>query len=229
MSQSVILLSGGYSHPFHESSPALATLIEGAGWQPQIKESIDEAIASLAEQPALLAVNALHWSMVQHEKYAPDRSEFAYALPDHHMDAIEQYVASGGRLFVQHVGTICFDTQPHWHTVMGGGWTWGRSHHPPMGKISVQLTRAGQALSVGPEHFELLDEAYHNLDPVEDCSVLATCEIDEGPQPVAWVRQFGTGRVAVDALGHDARSINAPGHRELIMAQLEWLKGTDDA
>ena len=223
MSRAAILLSGGYSHPFDDSSPALAALIEEAGWQPHVEESIGAAVADLADCPALLAVNALHWSMVQHEKYAPDRAAFAYALPYQHMDAIEQFVAGGGALYVQHVGTICFDTQPRWHDVMGGGWTWGRSHHPPMGKITVRLTEEGTRLSTGPEEFELLDEAYHNLDPAEDCTVLATSAIEEGPQPIAWVRTFGKGRVAVDALGHDARSINAPGHRELIAAQLAWL------
>lgn len=219
-----IILSGGYSHPFQESSPALAALIEEAGFAPQIEEGIDAAIAALAERPALLAVNALMWSMMQHEKYAPDRERYAYDMPDSHMDAIESYVAGGGRLFVLHVSTICWDTQPRWHEVMGGGWTWGHSHHPPFGSIYVELTEAGVSASSGPARFDLLDEAYHNLDLRTDCQVLATCEINEGRQPVAWIRQFGSGRVAVDALGHDARSINAPGHRELIAAQLEWLR-----
>ncbi|ANU08417.1 ThuA domain-containing protein [Paraurantiacibacter namhicola] len=229
MSRKAILLTGGYSHPFEDSSPALAALIAEAGLEPHLEGDIDTAVAMLAEGPALLAVNALHWSMVQHEKYAPDRAAYAYALPYQHMNAIEQYVSGGGRLHVQHVGTICFDTQPRWHRVMGGGWSWGRSHHPPMGKMRVQLSDAGAKLSAGPDAFELLDEAYHNLDPAEDCTVLATCEIEEGPQPLAWIRTFGEGRVAVDALGHDARSINAPGHRELIAAQLEWLKETGNA
>lgn len=111
---------------------------------------------------------------------------------------------------------------------MGGGWVWGHSHHPPLGKIRVSLTADGVEISDGPAHFELLDEAYHNLDPKPDCKILATCEIEDGPQPVVWVRRFGNGRVAVDSLGHDARSINAPGHRELIAAQLNWLKGDQE-
>ncbi|MFN2100017.1 ThuA domain-containing protein [Altererythrobacter sp. MF3-039] len=229
MGGNALILSGGYSHPFRESSPALCELIVEAGWDPLIEDDIDAAVSALSGPPDLLAVNSLRWSMTQHEKYATDRAEYAYQLPENHMDTIENYVASGGRLFVLHVSTICFDTQPRWHDVMGGGWTWGRSHHPPMGKIKVQLTEAGTRMSSGPEEFELIDETYHNLDPRDDCKVIATSEIEEGPQPVAWVRKFGEGRVAVDALGHDARSINANGHRELIAAQLEWLKGTDNA
>ncbi|TNE49114.1 MAG: hypothetical protein EP341_08545 [Sphingomonadales bacterium] len=229
MTQDALILSGGYSHPFEESSPALAEILREAGFQTQIENDIDIAIAELDRSPTVLAVNSLRWSMTQHEKYAADRDEYAYELPDGHMDALAEYVRSGGSLFVLHVSTICFDTQPRWLEVMGGGWKWGRSHHPQMDRITVQLTDAGSELSAGSDTFELLDEAYHNLDPAKDCTVLATCEIDEGPQPIAWVRHFGKGRVAVDALGHDARSINSPGHRELISAQLEWLKGTENA
>lgn len=225
MVRQALILSGGYSHPFEDSSPALAALIDEAGWQARIETEIDAAIAALAVRPGLLAVNALMFSMVQHEKYAPDRDRHAYVLPDSHMDAIQSYVATGGRLFVLHVSTICWDTQPRWHEVMGGGWSWGRSHHPPFGEITVRLTDDGAKLSSGPDEFALLDEAYHNLDPRPDCTVVATSEIDEGPQPVAWVRPYGKGRVAVDALGHDGRSIKAPGHREMILAQLAWLAG----
>lgn len=223
MPDKAIILSGGYSHPFPASTGALAARIEAAGRQVAIEEDIDRAIAALAARPPLFAVNALMWSMTQHEKYAPDREHYAYHLPDSHMNAIANYVGGGGRLFVLHVGTICWDTQPRWHEVMGGGWTWGRSHHPPFGEINVRLTPEGRRLSAGAESFALLDEAYHNLDPAADCTILATCEIDAGPQSVAWIRPFGEGRVAVDALGHDARSINAAGHRKLIDAQLKWL------
>ncbi len=223
MTKRALILSGGYSHPFSESSPALAGLLAAGGYYPSIEEDIDDAMAVLADRPDLVAVNSLRWSMTQHEKYAADRAQYAYDLPDTHMEALADYVARGGRLFVLHVSTICFDTQPRWHEVMGGGWSWGRSHHPPMGRIEVKLTKEGAAITTGPACFELLDEAYHNLDPTPDCTIIATSEIEEGPQPVAWVRQYGEGRVAVDALGHDARSITASGHREMIAAQLAWL------
>lgn len=225
MAERALILSGGYSHPYHESSPALAELVAEAGFEPLIEDDIDAALTSLAERPALLVVNTLRWSMTQHEKYGPDREAYAYELPDEYMVAIADYVAEGGALFVLHISTISFDTQPRWHEVMGGGWKWGHTSHPPLGKIHVRLTLDGASISDGSTHFELVDEAYHNLDPKPDCTILATCEIKEGPQPVAWVRRYGEGRVAVDSLGHDARSINAPGHRELIAAQLNWLKG----
>lgn len=222
-----VLFSGGYSHPFAESSPVLASHAAAAGWTVQIEQNLDAALEQIAHC-GLLLVNALHWSMVQHEKYAADRAQWAFHMSGAQIAAIDKFVCGGGRLFVLHVGTICWDTQPLWREIMGGGWQWGRSHHPPLGRIGVELTTAGMALSGGSSRFELEDEAYHNLDPAPDCRILATCAIDEGDQPVAWVRCYGKGRVAVDALGHDARSLSEPGHAALIGGLLRWLDGAHD-
>jgi uncharacterized protein len=217
-----VLFSGGYNHPFAESSPMLASHAAAAGWAVAIEEDLDAVLERLADC-GLLLVNALYWTMVQDEKYAPDRARWAFAMRGEQIAAIDRYVGGGGRLFVLHVGTICWDSQPRWREIMGGGWQWGRSFHPPLGQIEVVLTAEGQALSPGEGRFELEDEAYHNLDPALDCRILATCAISEGPQPLAWVREHGQGRVAVDALGHDARSLGNADHAALIGGMLRWL------
>ena len=229
MAGAALILSGGYAHPFEQSTAALAELIAAAGLAPRIVANVDEAIPQLAEKPALFAVNTLRWSMMQHEKYAPDRAEHAYALPDAYMAAIADYVAEGGTLFALHVSVISFDNQPGWRSLLGGGWQWGISHHPPMDEMTVQLTAAGAAISGGAERFRLVDEAYHRLDPAPDCDVLAHAASADGPQPLAWVRQYGAGRIAVNALGHDGGSIRAAGHSALILGQLHWLLGGDNA
>lgn len=223
-----ILFSGGYNHPFADSSRALADLAVRAGWDVTIKEQLDGALEQLPASGILL-VNALYWSMTQHEKYAADRPQWAFHMRDDQIAAIDRFVSGGGRLFVLHVGTICWDTQPLWREIMGGGWQWGRSHHPPMGRIFVDLTPDGEQLSGAATHFELLDEAYHYLDPAPDCRILATCTLDEGAQPVAWTRNYGEGRVAVDALGHDGRSLAEPDHAALIGGMLHWLSEENGA
>lgn len=221
--RSAVLFSGGVGHPFEASSSLFAELIEAEGWAVRIETDLDQALALLPEVD-LLAINALYWSMTQHEKYALLRAEWARSLSDAQMDAIEGFVHCGGHLFVLHTGTICWDTQPRWHALMGGGWNWETSHHPPLGPVTVDLTLAGARFSDGARQFELIDEAYHNLAPAPDCSVLATADLGHGPQPLAWVRNVAEGKVAVDALGHDDRSLREPGHRSLIRGQLQWLR-----
>lgn len=226
MAGAAIIYSDGFGHPFAETSAALADVLRGHGWMPSIENDFDTALAGL-DGAGLLIVNALRWSMTQHEKYAPHRDQWGFVPTAAQMERIDGFVKAGGGLLVYHTATICWDEHPVWRAVMGGGWTWGVSHHPPFGDVEVELTSEGRALSAGPARFSLLDEVYHHLDPAPDCRLLATAGSAEGPQPVAWLRRHGAGRVAVDALGHDRRSLDAPGHKALLDAMIAWLDGSD--
>ena len=221
-----VVLSGGYAHPFAETSAVVAELAADAGLAPEIHTSVGEAVLALPGA-RLLVVNALWWSMLQDEKYAPHRAAHARTLEDVELAALVQHVAAGGGLVALHTATICWDTQPGWVQLMGGGWAWGRSHHPPLGPVSVTLTADGAALS-GAADFDVIDEAYHCLDPAPDCRILAHATAGGAPQPVAWTRIHGKGRVAVDALGHDVRSLKVQGHAALLRGLISWTVGGDD-
>lgn len=223
-----VVLSGGYAHPFAETSAVVAALAADMGLVPEIHESVGEALAALPGA-RLLVVNALWWSMLQDAKYAPHRAAHARNLADGELALMVAHVAAGGGLLALHTATICWDTQPGWVALMGGGWAWGRSHHPPLGTVSVALTPEGAALS-GVSEFEVIDEAYHRLDPAPDCRILAHATAGGVPQPIAWTRAQGRGRVAVDALGHDVRSLTEPGHAALLRGLIAWAaEGGGDA
>lgn len=213
-----LLISGGYAHPFEESGDAIAAIAEDCGCVIDRKQHIPDPLE--IESYDIVIINALFWSMTQHEKYAADREEWAFTLSDKQMATFEHFVGTGGSLLAMHTSVICFDTQPRWKALLGGGWTWGHSHHPPYGPISVEPTIG---LPWSKKAFSINDEAYHNLRPADDVRILANVTMEEGPQPVAWTRRFGEGKVAVDALGHDAASINQPKHKELLEYMLYWL------
>lgn len=221
-----VVLSGGYAHAFGETSAILDGFAAEAGLSTEHFDTVETAAQALPGA-RLLVVNALWWSMRQHARYAPHREEHARELADADLAAIVQHVAAGGSLLALHTATICWDTQPGWPALMGGGWVWGRSHHPPLGAVAVALTPDGVRLSQGPSDFQLVDEAYHALDPGPDCTILAQATAGGEPQPVAWTRHHGAGRVAVDALGHDARSLHAPGHSALLGGIFRWLADGD--
>lgn len=224
MNRAATIYSGGFGHEFGETSAHLARLAAVHGWNPTIASDVSDMVAALAET-GLLVVNALRWSMTQADRYAPHRERWAGALTAGQFDAIDGFVTIGGSLLVVHTGTICWDTTPGWRRVLGGAWTWGRSHHPPLGPVAVALTGPGRAFSSGPDEFTLIDEAYHDLDPSPDCTILATAAVDAGPQPVVWTRRHARGRVGVDALGHDTRSLGHPGHAALLAGLFAWLQG----
>lgn len=213
----LILYSDGYNHPFAQSSEALAAIARGVGMTVSIMSDLADALGQLQSGRDVLGVNALRWSMTQFERYAADRPHWAGSLSDEHMTAIAAHVEHGGGLLALHTAVICWDNQPRWLDLLGGGWNWDRSYHPPLGPITVQTLTAGAA------PFEIVDEAYHHLDPAADCEIMAIADAGEGPQPVVWRRRHGSGRIVVDALGHDARSLGTAGHVAIVQAMLGWL------
>lgn len=220
-----LIYSGGYAHQFAESSAALAKMLAAKGWTASIETNLDAVLERLGDVQ-LFGVNALRWTMSQHEKYASHRAEHSFAMDDRQLVAIDRFVANGGRLLALHTAVICWDNQPGWRALLGGGWDWDRSWHPPLGPVAVTPNPAGRA--AGLVDFRVIDESYHWLDPAPDCTVLAwatTGDRANGPQPVAWTRRHGAGRVAVDALGHDAASLEEPGHAALIA---HLIRGLDD-
>jgi type 1 glutamine amidotransferase len=213
----LILYSDGYNHPFARSSEALADIAQGKGLATEITCDLADALARLRPGRDVLAINALRWSMTQFERYAADRPHWAGSLSDGHLAAMAGHVTSGGGLLAMHTAVICWDNQPGWLELLGGGWNWDRSYHPPLGPITVQPSPAFTA------PFEIVDEAYHRLDPAADCEIMATADAGEEAQPVVWRRRHGSGRIVVDALGHDARSLGAAGHIAILEAMLSWL------
>lgn len=222
--RSCVLLAGGYSHPFEETGSALEQMLVDGGWSVDRFSRPEPAIGALADDTDLFVINALYWSMSQHEKYQADRAQWAHHLADSDLAAMFKFVRTGGALLAIHTSVICWDTQPGWLDLLGGGWRWGRTHHPPMGEVQVRLTEMGRAISDGPDEFGLIDEVYHALDPLPDAEILAEGIAGGEPQPVAWLRPEGDGLVGVDALGHDGRSLNNPGHSGLLHGMLERIR-----
>jgi hypothetical protein len=217
-----ILFSGGYAHPFEDSSAALAGIAADAGCDVAFETDLDAVLENLPTTK-LLIVNALYWTMTQNEKYAPHRDEWAFELKNAQLTEMKDFVRTGGSLFASHTSTICFDNQPGWIELLGGGWKWNHSWHPLLGQIHVEPTEAARDMVPGIQPFDVDDECYHNLDPVKDAKIIATSAVDDDAQPVVWIREYGSGRVAVNALGHDGASLKEPNHQLLNRSLIQWL------
>lgn len=214
MSPRARILSGGHGHDFADTSAALAAMLTARGCAVEIGTDVDACVGRL-EATDVLVVNALRWTMTQHEKYAPFRAAHAFTAAPGLIARLAGWVEGGGRLLAMHTAVICFDTEPAWLGLLGGGWRWGLSHHPPRAHLRIE--------PAGAPAFDLVDEAYHHMALAPGAEVRATCTLAEGPQPLAWTRLAGAGRVAVDTLGHDRASLETPGHRRLIDGLLDWL------
>lgn len=224
------ILTGGHTHSFAVAAPALARLLAEQGIDSAIDFDIDAGLRALdREQPELLTVYALRWTMSGSEKYAPHRAQWSYSLPEQGRAAIEAHLARGGGLVALHTAVICFDDWPQWNRILGGSWRWGQSSHPPVGEVEAHPADPNDPLMSGLSSFVITDEVYGDLDLAPTTQPILLARADERWQPACWKHACGQGRVVVDTLGHDSRAFTHPVHRRIVARGALWALGRPDA
>jgi type 1 glutamine amidotransferase len=124
-----------------------------------------------------------------------------------------------------HTASICFDTWYGFQQLLGGTWSWGRTHHPELGPVEVRSV-AEHPVTDGLSRFELADEVYHCLEIQPDVDLLLEARVPGGEwQAVAWCHEWAEGRVVYDALGHGPESLASSPHRRLLRQSMQWLMG----
>ena len=84
-----VILTGGHTHSFPVAAPALAAVLDEAGIDSVIDADIERGLATVAqEQPDLVTVYALRWSMREGDKYAPYRDRWAFSLSHDAQEAL---------------------------------------------------------------------------------------------------------------------------------------------
>jgi len=222
-----LIISGGIFHPFEETSEALRQQFETLGIRSTISMDIEGALAELGGYN-MLTVNCLRWRMIQAERHAPYRDEWAMELSPAGRDAISSFVTGGGAMLGLHTASICFDTWPEWRSLLGAAWDWDRSYHPPISDIQVEVRADAHPIVSGLADFALHDEVFHHLTPAGDSESLLFAELDDGRQPLLWARGVGSGRVVYDALGHGPESVNHPVHARILRRAALWALGRPD-
>jgi hypothetical protein len=136
-----VLFTGGWAHDFDTHAPLLAAAIDGAG--PDIETTTVDDLDTLAELVGagvdLVTIYACRFRMLD-ERYTPEqRAEWAMEIPAATCSALIDHVAAGRPLLAVHTAAVCFDDWPEWSELLGGGWSWERSWHPPPGEMTVRL------------------------------------------------------------------------------------------
>jgi type 1 glutamine amidotransferase len=220
------LVTGGIYHDFAATAAAFAGAIEPMGVQTTIVSGADAALRNIdVSNCELLTIDALLFTMTQHEKYAPLREQYAFELSSGARDSVERYVREGGSLLGLHTASICFDGWAQWARILGAGWVWGQSSHPPAGKVRVERTIDGDGIVAAAPPFEVFDEVYRGLQVAPEAEPLlrARAASDDESHPVMWRYRYGAGRVIYDALGHGPDSIAEPTHLSILKRAVQWL------
>lgn len=218
MNARTVILSGSgrYAdpwHPFPETTPRIRDILADAGHDVSVETDIDAGMRRLGDAD-LVVVNAGDpWRNGARGADAASVAAFDAALD------------RGVGVLAMHCAVSSLRDYPRWAGLIGAVWLPSLSFHPPFGEMSVDVEPAVAA------SFTLQDERYCALQGTGDREVVAWHAGDDeggGREPAAWRRAAGRSRVAVDVLGHDARSYDSAGHAALVVALAEWaLRGTE--
>jgi len=134
----------------------------------------------------------------------------------------------GGAGFVGlHGATATFTQHPSYLAMIGARF----ARHDPIKRFTIRFVDRDHPITDGLQDYQHEDELYEltgdfadrqHVVPLQGVRVLAEAE----GHPMVYVKQFGRGRVAYLASGHDARSLDHPTYRTLFTRAVAWAART---
>jgi type 1 glutamine amidotransferase/HEAT repeat protein len=142
--------------------------------------------------------------------------------------ALLEYVKNGGGLAIIHAANNAFPDWPEYDRLIGGAWREGAGHGKQH-RFRVVISDHNHPITQGmPDFMGAVDELYHRMKMQPDAHVLATTYSapDQNgtgrDEPIAWVVQYGKGRVFQNVQGHGAEAMRATGFSLLLRRGTEW-------
>ena len=215
-----VLLVTGNDYPGHEwklTTPAVR----------QILEQDPRMIVRIVEDPEFLASPALDQYDVVVLNYmnweSPDPSEAA-------AKSLQQFVQQGKGLVLLHFSCGAWSGWPEFANLAGRIWDKVNSHDP-RGPFQVDITTQDHPVTRGLAAFQTDDELYICLAGDRPVTLLATAKskVTGKDHPMAFVFEYGRGRVFHTPLGHDVKAFTMTGPAELIRRGCAWAAGREVA
>ena len=212
-----VLMLTGADHPAHlwkETSPVLRTVLEK---DKRLEVRIVDDVEFLASD-VIFDYDVL---LLHLKNYDPPKR--AAKLQAN----LTRFVKQGGGLVMFHFACGAFEPWDGFVDLAGRTWDKSKRAHDPHGTFTVQYVDREHPISKGLDDFEITDELYTCLGGDRPIHVLATArsKVDGKEYPMAFVREFGQGRVFHTVLGHDVRAVNAPGLAPMMQRACLWTAG----
>jgi len=210
----VLLVTGfDYSgHHWKATAPAIRKVLEQ-------DKRFDVRIV---EDPEFLASPAvtdydvifLHFATENHKQFVREKQI---------RENLASLVKQGKGLVVFHFACGAFEDWPEYSNLVGKVWD-RKNTHDPRGPFQVQIVQKDHPITRGMKDFQADDELYTCLTGERPVEILATAhsKITNKDHPMAFVFEYGKGRVFHTPLGHDVRAIEMPGVAELIRRGCLW-------
>ena len=208
-----ILVLSGSNHGFEKSAPVIAAFLSQ---QTDMQVTVDDDKAVLASS-ALTAYDVCVFgtgftrSSRQEDGTIKRESDLTPAQEA----GLFSFVESGKGLVGVHgtawwIGGRAVD-------LIGGHANW----HPPGLTFTVNIDTPHHPITAGIHDFDVEDEIYISAyEPT--LQILASAQWHGRAHPMAWVKNFGQGRVFYTTLGHTADTFMRPTMQQLVTQGVRW-------
>jgi type 1 glutamine amidotransferase len=223
----VLLLSGGQRqhHGYRDQAAFLSKFLEETG----------KYRVTIVEDAGILELLSL-------EKYRviimlADRRDPEFRLTEIQQNRLTEFVkrrTDGGLISIHGADNAAPDWVPEMRTMLGGVFSHDTRGGRPDGKTRkgdyhVHVAQPNHPICKGISDFQVNDELYYNIQFERPVEPLLSIEFNGTEWPVAWVNEFGQGRVFHTVLGHrdfgaDKHDpLRAPNVTRVIEQALAWV------
>ena len=142
---------------------------------------------------------------------------------------LKKAVQDGTGLVLVHFACGAFQDWPEFVKIAGRVWDPNLRGHDPHGKFTVNITDNKHPAMKGMADFETVDELYTCLTGQTPIKILATAssKVDSKDYPMAFVLNYGKGRVFHSVLGHDVQALANPEVGRLYRNACAWCSGLE--
>jgi len=202
----LVLLIGGVWHPFERCGEIVKGLLEATG-RYEVAVTADRDVmrkGSIRRFDGVLA-------------YTSDGT-----LSKDQEDGLVGFVKSGGTFVGIHCAAASWQKNKAYIEMLGGVF----AMHSPLMEFPVTITRTDSLITRRIQDFRIADELYllDKFDP-DAVEILATAMWKGKPQPMAYTKTYGKGKVFYLALGHDEAALNHPEFQKMLVRGVDWSFG----
>jgi len=215
----LLILSGANNHDWKSTTPVLEKMYEDSG-----RFSVDVTDDVPGLKPADFAKYDV---LVCNYTTFPDIT--GRRLPAEAEKAMLEYVSSGHGFVLFHAASTAWNDWPEFCDMIGLTWEKGRSGHGKYHSFAVNIVEKEHPVTAGMGDFQhVKDELYAGQVLHKGAKVLASSFSDKAMkgsgtnEPMIVVTEPGKGRVFHNAMGHDAKPMNDPAFRSLMLRGTEW-------
>lgn len=214
-----LILTGENNHDWKATTPVLKSILEGSGrFQVDVLDRPWDDVT--AERLSAAQVLVLNFNPTSGRKWSEAQQQ---AL-------LDTVGTKGVGVVVVHAANNAFPGWRGYESLIGGAWR-SSAGHGSFHAFAVDIVDREHPVTRGlPRAFDhAADELYHGLTMEPGVRVLAHAFSSKAKsggtdryEPMAWVLNYGRGRVFHTVLGHAASSMESSGFKALLQRGAEW-------